>query len=254
MIRRSWPGRTADACGTGGDPAAVAAWSEQLGRTIKAVDPHHLYEDGAFAGRIAAHAASPVGMDAYATPSVDIVGDALALNGDPAAARMAVGETADAVRKSERVYVLDSYGWSPTLWKTNADLASWLSSIARTRDVSGAIAGNLQGHADQGGYLPAQPAAGPGLASLYFPGTPADGMDLPTDAGTRAGAAPVQLRDGGYHLHAGLRPAAAAAGAQRHAWPRGLARFGRCGDVFDRAVTRSGEPGDLGHAMRCLRG
>jgi hypothetical protein len=46
-----------DDCGQGMDNQALAGWTEYLGQAIKAIDRRHLYENGAFAGRLGA---SPV--------------------------------------------------------------------------------------------------------------------------------------------------------------------------------------------------
>ncbi len=169
-----------DACATGGNDRAVSAWSEELGQAIKGEDTRHIYETGAFAGRIGRAARAPVDPSLYATPHVDIVGDRLAVTGDAAASRTLVAETVALVGKAGRAYVLDSFGWSPSLWKTEADFDGWLDDLARTRDMAGAIVCCLQSHADQGGFLLPQPPAAPGQAALYFPGLTTADANLET--------------------------------------------------------------------------
>ena len=148
-----------EGCGAGVDPAALAAWSEAVGQAIHAADPRHLYENGAFAGRIdpASPAAAPA--SAWATASVDIVGDTLPPGPDVAAAAVAAS-------RADRPYVVDSFAWSAATWRTQADLESFLDSMAHQRLVAGALVAGLEAHADGGGYLRAQP----GQAALYFPG------------------------------------------------------------------------------------
>jgi hypothetical protein len=168
-----------EACGPkDGDAAmdgAVADWSEALGQAIKAIDSHHLYEDGAFAGRIAAprgqgaHAA--VAPAQFATPSVDIVGDHLDFPHDTAAARVLLDQATAAAVQSGRVYILDHFGWGPGLWASQEDFSAMLDAIFRERQLTGLLVAGLEGHEDGGGYLPAPP--GPhadGQAALYFPG------------------------------------------------------------------------------------
>ncbi len=169
-----------DACAAGGDDRAVSAWSEQLAQAIKGEDTRHLYEAGGFAGRIGAAARAPVDAALYATPHADIVGDRLTVTGDPAATRTLVEGTVALVGKSGHAYVLDGFGWSPSVWKTEADLEGWLDDLSRARDLSGAIACCLQSHADQGGVLPPQPPNAPGEAALYFPGLTTADADLET--------------------------------------------------------------------------
>jgi mannan endo-1,4-beta-mannosidase len=167
-----------DACGEGSDTALVSAWVEQVGLAVKAADPNHLYESGAFAGHIAPGSPHPVSAAAFATPSVDLIGDRLAPNPDPEAARTALGATASLVVKAGKAYVLDSFGWSPALWKASGDLDAFLDGMVRQHALAGAVVGGLQAHADQGGYLPAPP--GPhldGIAPLYFPGHTTADMD-----------------------------------------------------------------------------
>jgi mannan endo-1,4-beta-mannosidase len=165
-------------CGAGQNAGAVSAWSEQVGHAIKLVDPHHLYESGAFAGRIAPSAADPVPATIFATTSVDIVGDALATGSDVEVARTRLDAVANLVVSTGKPYVLDSIGWSPSIWKTPADLDLWLTAIVRQRNVTGALAGDLEGHEDAGGFLPAPPAnPAAGVAALYFPGIRTADMD-----------------------------------------------------------------------------
>jgi hypothetical protein len=154
----------------------LSAWSEQLGHALKAADPRHLYENGAFAGRIGV----PNGAaDAdFATPSVDIVGDVQATDGNAEAARPRLDATARRVAGLAKVYVLDSVGWTPALWKTRDALEARNIAIVRQRSVTGVVIGRLQGHAQAGGFLPPAPAVpAEGVASLYFPGIRTADMD-----------------------------------------------------------------------------
>ncbi len=169
-----------DACAAAGEANAVSAWVERTGQMVKAADTRHLYESGAFAGHIGPAAANAVATSLYAPPSVDIIGDNPAITGDPVAVRSALSRQVETVSTAGRAYVLDDFGWSPALWHSEADLEAWLADIVRGRLLEGALTGNLQGHADQGGYLPPPPPAGPGLAALYFPGLATPDMDLAT--------------------------------------------------------------------------
>ncbi len=169
-----------DACAAAGEPAAVSAWVEHTGKMVKAADTRHLYESGAFAGHIGPAAAAPVAAALYATPSVDIIGDRPVIAGGGPDVRAAFSRQMEAIAPVGRAYVLDDFGWAPPLWRTEADLEAWLADIVRERMLQGALTGNLQGHADQGGYLPPPPPAGPGVAALYFPGVATPGMDLAT--------------------------------------------------------------------------
>jgi len=169
-----------EACGEGADPDAVGAWVEAVGQAIKAADTHHLYENGAFAGHILPQSAHPVRAAVFATPSVDIVGDSGLVPGDLAETRHMLAKVTEAVTKAGRAYVLDSFGWGPGLCKTEADLELFLAEIVRQRALAGALVGDLQGHADQGGYLPAPPASPDGqVSALYFPGAKTAEMDQP---------------------------------------------------------------------------
>jgi hypothetical protein len=147
-----------DGCGRGIAAGAVSAWSEAVGQTVHAADRHHLYEDGAFAGRINPSAPEAAPAAAWATASVDIVGDTVPPS-DAAA-------TAVAVAKADRVYLVDSLAWTPKLFPTEAVFETALDTMARQRSLSGALIDGLQGHANGGGYLPPPP----GVEALYFPG------------------------------------------------------------------------------------
>jgi hypothetical protein len=112
---------------------------------------------------------------------VDILGDHLVPPAaDLGAERALIGDTLDEVSKTDRAYILDDFGWSPAEWKTLADLEGWLNAMVRARVLVGAITGDLQGHADTGGFLPPPPPRGPGIAALYFPGAATADMDLAT--------------------------------------------------------------------------
>ncbi len=155
-----------DACGGSVAPAEIGAWTEAVGAAIKAMDTHHLYENGALAGRLAAPASESV----LAEPSVDILGDRVTPAAPAASTPPAtIGEVADAVAKAGRIYLIDAYGWSPKDWATQDDFDMFLDQAVHTRDLGGALVSDLQGHADQGGYLPVPPNAGPD-GGLYFPG------------------------------------------------------------------------------------
>ncbi len=159
------------ACGAGADAHTVSAWSEQLGQAIKARDRHHLYENGAFAGRIGPAAANPVMASDYATASVDIVGDDLATGADTDIARGRLDATSGQVLASGRPYVLDSVGWAPSAWKNADDFDTWVVYLSGQRKLSGTVAGDVIGHAEGGGFLPASLARqAPHVAALYFPG------------------------------------------------------------------------------------
>ena len=165
------------ACAATADSNAAGAWTEQVGQALKAADPRHLYQNGALAGRIG-QGASPAPAAAFATPSVDIVGDALTVGHDPAAARAWLAGNADTVGSAGRVYVLDSAGWSIAFWKTEDDLSAWLQAAAKQRSLSGVVFGRLAGHAAAGGFLPAPPGVpAQGIAALYFPGIKTAEMD-----------------------------------------------------------------------------
>ncbi len=169
-----------DACAGAGHANAVSAWVEHTGQVVKAADTRHLYESGAFAGRIGPAATNPAGAALYAPPSVDMIGDRPAIAGAPDAVRTALAHQVEAAAAAGRAYVLDDFGWSPALWHSQADLEAWLADVVRERLIQGAMTGNLQAHADQGGYLPPPPAAGPGVSALYFPGMATPDADLAT--------------------------------------------------------------------------
>ena len=180
-----------DACAAGIDVAVAAPWVETVGQAVHAHDRHHLYENGAFAGRIAPGTREgPVPVAALAPPSVDIVGDQIFASSGGAAAnpREAAARLAP-VAAAQRVGMIDSYGWSPADWTTQADFQAFLDAISRQRDLTVALVAGLQGHADRGGYLPAVadfPGA-PAIPALYFPGAASAGMDAAVvDARARA--------------------------------------------------------------------
>jgi hypothetical protein len=160
-----------DGCGAHLDTRTLADWTEFLGQAIKTMDTSHLYENGAFAGRIGkqAGAASP---DQLALPSVDIVGDRVAL--PPGAPPDAFADAVQAVTKTSRVYVIDDYSWAPAHFATENDLAAFQAAVVKNRTVTGAFVSDLASHADQGGYLP---PARPDQPALYFPGVATPRMD-----------------------------------------------------------------------------
>ena len=169
-----------DACGAHADPAAVSAWVETLGQAIKAADKRHLYENGAFAGQLGHGTAHPMAASLFAPPSVDIVGDRLTPHGDTLAARGQLDDAVADASRAGRAYVLDDYGWAPSLWPAQADFETWLNDVTRARDLAGAIVGNLESHADRGGYLPAHAPTALGESALYFPGRQTGEADLTT--------------------------------------------------------------------------
>jgi hypothetical protein len=157
-----------DGCGAGIDPKILADWTEFLGRTIKATDTSHLYENGAFAGRLGKQAgAVPVAL--VAQPSVDIVGDRVLPGIDASGAGL--DAAAQEVTRANRVYLIDSYGWTPAQWPTQDDFQTFLKTLTKNRSITAAFVSDLSGHAEDGGYLP----SGPQGPALYFPGvtTPA---------------------------------------------------------------------------------
>jgi mannan endo-1,4-beta-mannosidase len=160
-----------DGCGAHEDAKTLADWTEFLGRTIKAADTRHLYENGAFAGRFGKQP-NAVGAELLNLPSVDIIGDRINAH---------LGQQADlftdavqAVTAANRIYVIDEYGWTPAQFATPDDLQAFQSAIATNRTVTGAFVSDLGAHADQGGYLP---PARPNQQPLYFPGVAGKGMD-----------------------------------------------------------------------------
>jgi mannan endo-1,4-beta-mannosidase len=153
-----------DGCGAALDTRTLADWTEFLGRTIKSVDHSHLYENGAFAGRIGkqAGAAAP---EQLALPSVDIVGDRAMPQ--PGAPPEAFADAFQAVTKAGRVYIIDEYSWTPAHFPSVDDLTAFHAAIVGDRGVTGAFVSDLTGHADDGGYLP---RTRPTQPVLYFPG------------------------------------------------------------------------------------
>lgn len=161
-----------DGCGAKLDGKTSADWTEFLGQSIKAIDKSHLYENGAFAGRLGTQrgAAPP---EQWALPGVDIVGDRV--EPPPGAPPDAFVDALQAVTKAGRVYVIDEYSWTPAHFPSVDDLAAFQTALVKNRIATGALASDLAGHAENGGYLP---PARPGQAALYFPGTAAPPIDL----------------------------------------------------------------------------
>ncbi len=157
-----------DRCGAGIDVAVLADWTEWLGHTIKAVDTRHLYENGAFAGRIGMADQARLGLQ-----SVDIVGDVL--SPAPGAAPDAFVAAQQAVSAAGRVYVVDAYAWAPAHFATEDDLDAFFAAIVKDRNVAAAFLADLGAHAEQGGWLP---STLPGQPVLYFPGAPTREVDL----------------------------------------------------------------------------
>jgi hypothetical protein len=154
----------------------VSGWTEAIGQAVKALDHLHLYENGAFAGHILPKAAQPVNAAAFATPSVDIVGDHGLPPGDTAAIRATVAEATATVTDAGRAYVIDDFDWGPSVWQTQPALAAFLDALTRRRTLTGVLFGGLQAHADTGGYLPPPPATAGSPTPLYFPGLAVPGI------------------------------------------------------------------------------
>lgn len=156
-----------DGCGRDTDAAVIADWTEFLGRTIKSIDTHHLYENGAFAGRL-----TQVGGARIALPSVDVLGDRIA--GQPDAGPGRFTAALEAVTTAGRAYVIDSYDWSAATWHTPDDLQAFMDALRHDRRLTGAFVSDVYGHSQLGGFV-AAPASG--LPPLYFPGFAIAGMD-----------------------------------------------------------------------------
>jgi mannan endo-1,4-beta-mannosidase len=165
-----------DGCGAGADPKMLADWTEFVGRTIKMTDSRHMYENGAFAGRLG-KGADAVPTGALTLPSVDIIGDRVMPGIDADASSMDVA--ADRVTNANRVYLIDAYGWTPAQWPDQAGFQAFLTRITKNRSIAGAFVSELGAHADQGGYLKPSPA-GPGGPALYFPGVSTQAADEAT--------------------------------------------------------------------------
>jgi mannan endo-1,4-beta-mannosidase len=165
-----------DGCGDGIDNATLADWTEFVGQALKADDKHHLYENGAFAGRLGPGAGAPTAAQ-IGLPSVDIVGDRLAPKAGSAPNFFVPAQ--QAVTQAGRIYFVDSYGWAPSNWTTLDDLEAFFTEIERDRLVNGVFASDLGAHADQGGWLP---PTRPGMQMLYFPQAPTPQVDTATMA------------------------------------------------------------------------
>jgi hypothetical protein len=162
-----------DGCGAGIDPKILADWTEFLGRTIRATDARHLYENGAFAGRLGKQPGSvPVGL--VALPSVDIIGDRVMPGIDANGAGL--DAAVDEVSRANRVYIIDAYGWTPAQFPTQDDFQAFLKAVTKNRSITAAFLADLSAHAENGGYLP----SGPQGPALYFPGTATAAADEPT--------------------------------------------------------------------------
>jgi mannan endo-1,4-beta-mannosidase len=160
-----------DGCGAKLDTRILADWTEFLGRTIKVVDKSHLYENGAFGGRLG-HQPGAAAPEQLALSSVDIIGDRA--NPPPGTAPDAFVDALQAVTKAGRVYFIDEYDWAPAHFPSVDDLTAFLAAVVTNRAVTGAFVSDVNGHADQGGYLgPTRP----GQPVLYFPGTAAPPID-----------------------------------------------------------------------------
>lgn len=150
-------------CGAAGKTAEIGAWTQAVGQAIKAIDIHHLYENGAFPGAITTTPA-----EALAPPSVDIVGDRVFPAPDAAARSFAA--SAAVVGQANRAYVIDEYAWSAASFPTAESFDAFLAAIIDTRGLAISILQSLSAHADGGGFL--QPASADPV--LSFPGNGAD--------------------------------------------------------------------------------
>jgi mannan endo-1,4-beta-mannosidase len=166
-----------DGCGQGIDPKILADWTEFVGRTIKLADTRHLYENGAFAGRLGTHP-NDVPAALLALPTVDMLGDRVMPGLDANGA--AVNDAVDAVTRANRIYVIDAYGWTPAQWTVQDDFQAFLKAIIKNRAIAGAFVSDLSGHAEAGGYLPPGTAAAPSGPALYFPGWTTPAADAAT--------------------------------------------------------------------------
>lgn len=156
-----------DRCGNAASPEAISAWTEAVGASLKSIDSHHLYENGAFAGRL-----EHIAPSLWATPSVDIVGDWVMPR--PGAAADGFIASEQAVIGMHRIYIIDGYGWSPATWPSVDAFQGFIDALTEQRSLSAAIVQSLSGHADQGGFLPVPLGDDP---VLFYPGTAAEGMD-----------------------------------------------------------------------------
>lgn len=159
-----------DGCGGGVDTRTLADWTDYVGQSIKAADKHHLYENGAFAGRLGKQPDAP-GQAQLALPSVDIVADRI--DPKPDAVPGMFADALNSVIKANRVYVIDSYAWSPAHFPTVDALTAFQTALFENRTATGAFVSDMSGHADQGGFLP---PARPDVPALYFPGFAAGGL------------------------------------------------------------------------------
>ena len=107
-----------------------------------------------------------------ALPSVDIVGDRVLFQPDAGPTRFT--PALDAVTAANRVYVVDAYDWTDATFPSPDDLRNFLNEVWLDRRVTGLFLRDISGHAEAGGYLPAQQTA---LPPFYFPGFAVAGMD-----------------------------------------------------------------------------
>jgi mannan endo-1,4-beta-mannosidase len=220
-----------DGCGDGIDPKVLADWTEFLGRTIKQIDTHHLYENGAFAGRLGKQAGD-VPAALIGLPSVDIVGDRVMPGLDPQG--RGLEDAADAVTRASRVYVIDAYGWTPAQFPTQDGFQDFLAGIVKNRAITGAFVSDLSGHAEQGGYLPSGPGGSRGHGGAV----------------TRRPAALLRHERSAAHSLRQYRPAG---NHRRDARQGGVARRGWRHYIQHRAQRGRGGRGLLADRVRSLR-
>lgn len=141
--------------GEHGTDAGVAAWTEEIGRHIKKLDPHHLYLDSTGTFR-----AYPAILN---NPSTDLVTLEEYPHWDPEfAIPMGFGPTtadtfsndAAAAVSHGKAFIVSEFGWDNTDWKTRADLQVVLDRMLSDKNISGDGFWALQAHLDNFGFQP----------------------------------------------------------------------------------------------------
>ena len=129
-----------DACGAQSDPGLVAGWVEAVGQAIKANDHFHLYENGAFAGRILPRAAHAVPAGGLRDPERGHYRRSWsAARWIPSPFAATVAEATSVVTDAGRAYVLDGFDWGPGSWKTQDALQAFLDAVAKRNTLTGAL-------------------------------------------------------------------------------------------------------------------
>lgn len=187
-----------------GDNAAVATWSEAIGKHIKQIDHHHLYLDSS--GMLRSYPAiinnastDLVSFEEY--PHWDAVfGIPL---GFPPTTVETFSRDAASVTTRGKAFVVNEFGWDRTNWRSEADLQGLLDAMARDPNISGDGFWALQAHLDNFGFQPIPAdSADTNFASvgecgewwaLYYPGIRTLAMSA-EDMGARA----QQLRTHAY--------------------------------------------------------